>query len=146
MLLLLIIISLLIFYIYTELEIGFINAPYSANETDGFVTFEVGVTNGVQLGQEVSVEFSTVDISGILASNMAIASEDYNAIIGQTLTFGPGNTRTTVDVVVNDDGVFELSEQFGGSLTSSAVLERFTLGPDFASATIFDNDGKKDLT
>ena len=106
----------------------------------------MGVTNGVQLGQEVSVEFSTVDISGILASNMAIASEDYNAIIGQTLTFGPGNTRTTVDVVVNDDGVFELSEQFGGSLTSSAVLERFTLGPDFASATIFDNDGKKDLT
>ncbi len=128
--------------------IGFIDAPYSSNEADGQVSFQVGVTNGVLLGQEVSVDFSTVDLSSLSSSSMAIAGLDYTAISGQTLTFGtggpsvPGNTRTTVSVSVSDDDVFELNESFGGTLSFGGSLERFTLGPDTATATIVDEDGE----
>ena len=38
--------------------IGFINAPYQANENDGFVTVEFGVLNGVQPSTDVTVELS----------------------------------------------------------------------------------------
>ncbi len=42
---------------HAELQIGFINTPYQANEIDGFATVEFGIlNNGVQLGTEVRVE------------------------------------------------------------------------------------------
>ncbi len=125
--------------------IGFIDAPYSSNEADGQVSFQVGVTNGVLLGQDVSVDFSTVDLSSLSSSSMAIAGLDYTAISGQTLTFGPGNTRTTVNVAVSDDNVFELNESFGGTLSFDGSLESFTLSPDTATATIVDEDGEINL-
>ena len=38
--------------------IGFINAPYQANESDGTVSVQVGVIGTTGLGREVTVELS----------------------------------------------------------------------------------------
>ena len=38
--------------------IGFINAPYQANENNGTVSIEVGVIGASGLGREVTVELS----------------------------------------------------------------------------------------
>ena len=38
--------------------IGFINAPYQANENDRTVSVEVGVIGAVRLGREVTVNLS----------------------------------------------------------------------------------------
>ncbi len=105
------------------------------------VTFQVGVTNGVTLQQEVTVDFSTNDLTG-LVERTAIAGSDYTAIAGQSLTFGPSSTTTTVDVTVTEDQIFELTESFGGSLSVSGSFERITLDPDTAIAPIIDEDSK----
>ena len=38
--------------------IGFINAPYQANENDGTVSVQVGVVGSIRLGREVTIELS----------------------------------------------------------------------------------------
>ncbi len=106
------------------------------------VTFQVGVTNGVTLQQEVTVDFSTNDLTGLVQERTAIAGSDYTAIAGQSLTFGPSSTTTSVDVTVTEDQIFELTESFGGSLSVSDSFERITLDPDTAIATITDEDSK----
>ena len=44
--------------------IGFINAPYAANENDGNAVFEIGIISG-RLQREVSVEFSIFSGSAV---------------------------------------------------------------------------------
>ncbi len=128
-------------FLCTALSIGFIDAPYSGAEAGEVVSFQVGVTNGVTLGREVTVDFSTNDLTGLSEGRAAIAGSDYTAIAGQSITFGPSLSTTSVDVVIEEDLIFELTESFGGSLFFSGSLERFTLGPDTAQATITDEDG-----
>ena len=128
-------------FLCTALSIGFIGAPYSGAEAGEVVSFQVGVTNGVTLGREVTVDFSTNDLTGLGEERAAIAGSDYTAIAAQSITFGPSLSTTSVDVVIEEDLIFELTESFGGSLSFSGSLERFTLGPDTAQATITDEDG-----
>ena len=50
--------------IITDVVIGFINAPYAANENDGNAVFEIGIISG-RLQREVSVEFSIFSGSAV---------------------------------------------------------------------------------
>ncbi len=105
------------------------------------VSLQVGVTNGVTLGREVTVDFSTNDLTGLGEGRAAIAGSDYTAIAGQSITFGPSSLITSMVVVIEEDLIFELTESFGGFLYFSGSLKRFTLSPDTALATITDEDG-----
>ena len=59
------------------------------------------------------------------------------------LTFGPGNTDTTINVTIMNDDAYELTETFSASLSFDGdPVPRVTLSPDAAVATILDDDGE----
>ena len=68
---------------------------------------------------------------------------DYRDFSGIDFIFD--STTLTVDAPVSliDDGIFELTEQFGASLAfPGAPPPRVTLAPDAAQVTILDDDGQ----
>ena len=72
------------------------------------------------------------------------ASTDFVPRISVPVTFEPGDSEETVEIVITNDGVFEGDEQFEGILelqsgSSGAVLGQQTV----ATATILDDDGTK---
>jgi len=77
--------------------------------------------------QTVSVQYST-------ANNSATAPSDYVAVQSGTVTFNPGETSRTFNIVVNGDTVHELTENFFVNLTNPA------------NATISDNQGIGTIT
>ena len=59
------------------------------------------------------------------------------------LTFGPGNTATTIEVNILNDDAYELTETLNASLSFAGdPVPRVILSPDVAVTTIVDDDGE----
>ena len=82
-------------------------------------------------GQTVTVNYSTSD-------NTAVAPGDYTAVGSTQLTFTPGQTSKTLDVVVKGDTTFEANETF---LVNLSGATNATLSDNQGTGTITDDDG-----
>lgn len=82
----------------------------------------------------ISVSYSTADSTG---PNAATAGTDYTALSNQSLTFSPGQTSLTIEVMTTDDAVDEDSEEFLVNLNSAPGA---TIASGQATGTITDND------
>jgi hypothetical protein len=51
-------------------------------------------------------------------------------------------TSTSEPVVIMDDSIFELTEQFRGLLTSTSLPANVRLSPDVATGTILEEGGQ----
>ena len=68
---------------------------------------------------------------------------DYSGFAVLEFTFDSTTSTVDVSVPLIDDTAFELTEQFGVSLTfPGAPPPRVTLAPDAAQVTILDDDGQ----
>ena len=94
-------------------------APATASESDGDVTFVVGVSPplvraegspGLAVAHDVQVDYST-------APNSASEGSDYRAVSG-TLKIPAGTGRATISVPLVDDSVAERSESFTLTLSN----------------------------
>ena len=81
-------------------------------------------------GQTVSVDYTTDDVSATLANN------DYTESSG-TLTFAPGQTTQTVNVLVNGDTVDEPNESFSVKLSKSINAD---ISDGFSIITILNDE------
>ena len=99
----------------------------------GVMTFTV--TLSVASGQTVTVEYATAD-------GTAIAGSDYTAASG-TLTFTPGQTRQTFDVMVSGDTVAELDEAFTVTLSSATNA---SINGASATGTVTNDDAAPEVT
>lgn len=77
-----------------------------------------------------SVSFTT-------SNGSAVAGSDYNAASG-ALSFAPGQTSATINVVTIDDSVIEATEMLTVSLSSPTIGATIAAGS--ATGTILDND------
>lgn len=123
--------------------IEFQQATSSAAETAG--TVGVTLTRGGDTTTAVSVRVDSVD-----EHYAATAGVDYQAIVGHVVSFAPGQTTATVNLVLLDDNVFEgneslrlvLSNPSAGATVGSVNPHRFTIGSDDPQPTIsLDNGG-----
>ena len=94
------------------------------------VTALFPVTLSAVSEQAVTVAFATAD-------GTAVDGSDYTATVG-TLTFEPGTTRRTIEVVTLEDDTEESEEGFTVKLSDPTGA---TLEDDTGSGTITDNDG-----
>ena len=94
------------------------------------VTALFAVTLSATSEQAVTVAFSTRD-------GTAVDASDYTATAG-TLTFQPGTTRQTIEVVTLEDDAEESEEGFTVTLSDPNGA---TLEDDTGTGTITDNDG-----
>jgi hypothetical protein len=78
----------------------------------------------------------TVTVDWATADDLATAPSDY-ASTGGTITFAPGQTSKTVDVMTNGDIVAELDESF---LVNLSAPSRATIGDGQAVGTIVDDE------
>ena len=78
---------------------------------------------------------STVKV--VSTNGTARAPSDYTSLAPTTISFGPGETAKTVDVLVNRDSVIEPDETFLLVLSEPTGA---TLGESSATATITDDD------
>ena len=101
----------------------------TVNEADGTAVFTVRLS-------QASSGVVTVDAS--TADDTATAGSDYLAVIGETLTFNPGEMIKTVSVTLLNDDAAELDETF--SLSLSNVTGDATVSDGQAIATISDDD------
>jgi hypothetical protein len=92
----------------------------------GTTTAAFNVSLSAASGLSVTVNYATAD-------GTATAVSDYQATSG-TLTFTPGQTTQTVNVLVNGDTIFEPNETFFVNLTTPV------------NATITDNQGQGTIT
>ncbi|WP_449360851.1 Calx-beta domain-containing protein [Alishewanella longhuensis] len=99
----------------------------TVNEADGAATFTV--TLSAASGQPISVDYASSDGS-------ATAGSDYTAVSG-TLNFAIGETSKTITVSINDDSLFEGSEDFTITLSNPTNA---TLGTAVGTGTIVDDD------
>ena len=124
----------------------------------GFVNLTVAVLGTTVLGREVTVRFSTSDLSAtsqftiIIMSVIRIysffffsvtAGSDYNSTVTD-LTFSSNVQRIVVRVPILQDSAIEGTEQFRASLSlvqSNGV--NVTVSPDQATVKILDDEGKK---
>ena len=96
----------------------------------GTVTAAFTATLSAPSGKTITVDFDTVD-------GTAVANGDYDAASG-TITFAPGETEQTVDIIVNSDLLDEEdSETFSVALSSPSNV---TLADSSAEGTILDDD------
>jgi reprolysin-like metallo-peptidase family M12B/Calx-beta domain-containing protein len=110
-------------------QLQFSAANYVVNEGGGFATITVNRTGDTST--TATVDFATSDGSS------ALQRTDYT-IAGGTLTFAPGDTSQTFQVLISDDAFVEGTETFNLSLTSPTIA---TLGAvSTATVTINDND------
>ena len=73
----------------------------------------------------------------------SIAGSDYEGLTGVLLTFGPNVTRATTHINVNNDNIFEVTEQFYASLAlTGGPINRVAVNSDHATVIILDDDGK----
>ncbi len=82
-----------------------------AETNAGTTNFNFSVTLSNSSAQTITVDYST-------ANNTATAPSDFTAIPATPLTFNPGETSKPVTVVVNGDGVYELTESFFVNLSN----------------------------
>ncbi len=94
------------------------------------VTARFPVTLSAATDEAVTVAFATAD-------GTADDASDYTAAAG-TLTFDPGTTRLTIEVVTLEDGAEEPEEGFTVALSDPVGA---TLEDDTGAGTITDNDG-----
>ena len=81
---------------------------------------------------EISVQYSTDHVS--------TTSGDYQAVTNGLLTFTPGNTRTSLDVVVFEDSANECDEEMFVELHSPAAPCPVVIVQDKGFGTIEDDD------
>ncbi len=93
------------------------------------------VTLSAASGRTVTVDFATAD-------GTAVVGSDYSAATG-TLTFAPGVTERTINVVILNDTTDEANEKFTVKLTNPSGA---TLADDTGEATITDNDPEPSLS
>jgi hypothetical protein len=109
-------------------QVQFSNASYSANESTGMATLTItrtGSTSGT-----ATVEFVSADGS-------ALQRTDYTTTAG-TVSFAPGETSKTVDVLISDDLYVEGNETISVTLSN---VSGATLGnPGTATLTVMSND------
>ena len=107
-----------------------ISSDASASEgNSGTTTFSLPVELSAASTQAVSVSFATAD-------GTANAPSDYQAASG-TVTFRPGETSKTIDVVVVGDTTFEPDETFTVTLSNPANA---TIADRSADGTIQNDD------
>lgn len=105
----------------------FVSDPVVQEGDDGtrLATFDIELSRAQ--AQEVSLEFTTIDIS-------ALAGQDYEAAEG-VLIFAPGQTRTQVQVPIIGDAIGEAAEHFGLSVAATGRTPAA-----FGEALILDTD------
>ena len=75
--------------------------------------------------------------------NFIIGGDDYNSG-PYNITFSAGMTTSSLDIMINDDSLFEDNESF--SLTIDSVPSNITIGdPHEATVTIVDNESNYHL-
>ena len=109
--------------------IGFSPTVYSVDEDAGSVELTVLVLSGtIADGESVTVVVMTVDGS-------AVAGEDYTELT-DTLTFDADTLTLTVTVMIEDDMLLELDQNFFVELSGNRVSDSASV----ARVTILDND------
>lgn len=108
-------------------------AVNEGNSGNTQATFNVTLSNAT---------LATVTVNYATANGSASAGSDYVATSG-TLTFPPGSTLQTINVVVIGDTVDEPDETFSLTLTNATNVSSFPPTP--ATATIINDDGPPKL-
>ena len=136
-------------FLPTVARIGFAPSAYTIDEDAGSVIFFIQNQNP-DIQREVIVEFMTLDgtaigicvIIYIWVYDTLYSFTDGSDYIGTTesITFQPGETLSTVQVMVIDDNVHEGIQSFIAELTTTdRAVDIFE--PD-ATAEILDEDGE----
>jgi hypothetical protein len=94
-------------------------------------------TNAVFLVYLSEAATAPVSVTVTTANGTATAPADFQALGPLRLTFSPGQTRQTVTVVVNGDGLFEGTETFTVNLSSATNA---TIARPTGVGTILDDD------
>ena len=67
---------------------------------------------------------------------------DYNSGL-YNVQFDAGVTRSSFDVMINDDNILESDESFGLFINVFSLPNNVTIDyPEYATVTIMDNDGE----
>jgi hypothetical protein len=110
--------------------IKFSQTSYEVNEKEKFVT--ITVNRSGETTKAVNVDYTTPDTSGAMnilpcstANGVASSRCDFATAVG-TLTFAPGETSKTFDVLVSEDSFIE------GNETLTLTLLNLTGGAGFA--------------
>ncbi len=113
----------------TPVTIGFSPTVYSVDEDAGSVELTVLVLSGtIADGESVTVVVMTVD-------GIAVVDEDYTELT-DTLTFDADTLMVTVTVMIEDDMLLELDQNFFVELSGNRVSDSASV----ARVTILDND------
>lgn len=114
-----------------------INDVTVAEGNSGITTATFTVTLSPSSSQTVTVDYATSSASPATAA----AGTDYQAIPATTLTFNPGDTSKTIDVLVNGDTTNEaICETFFVNLTAPVNA---TISDGQGQGGITDDDGTK---
>ena len=141
----------------TAARIGFETTIVSVSEGSQFATLFVAVLGTTRLGGEVTVMFSTADLTAggngnliSLCVELSIlwfpltAGVDYATTVISTLTFSQSITRLVVRVPIIQDIIEEPTEQFFANLT---IVENngISVTVDSAVATVNITDDDSEL-
>jgi hypothetical protein len=115
-------------------QIGFNPSVYTVSEDGAAVIIVENLTP--QLERDVIVQFYTVDGSAVDGTDFVGVTESHPEV----LTFSPGETLEFIIIPIVDDTIFEGSEEFKGTLTTTDAAVIITQ-PN-ATVHINENDGK----
>ena len=107
---------------FTVVQVQFNPTTYSVNEDDGVAEVTL-VTSSTSFSTSFTVTLSYQDIT-------TEGSSDYTAVT--TVTFGAGESSSSLRVPIVNDNIAELKETFNITIG----------GDDTAMVDIFDNDGE----
>ncbi len=138
----------------TNVRVEFNSTVYGEDEDAGMVTFTLIRIDESE--RPVSVLFSTANgsaqgnyqagqTSQTWHNNISFfaAPFDFTSIMDMLVTFQPSETQREVQVMIENDNVYEDNEDFLGLLTLPGGSEGVALGSaSTATATIFNDDGK----
>ena len=144
----------------TAAIIDFENITVNVNEGSPFATLFVTVLGVTRLGGEVTISFSTADITApnpargdsnliSLCSELLVlcspftAGSDYTSTVVSSLTFNQATTRRMVQVPIIHDSIHEPTEQFQANLVlvdNNGIS--VTVDPAMATVNIIDDDSE----
>jgi len=114
---------------------------WEVTESNGFETNtspSFNIVLNFTASSDVTVDYTTAD-------GDATAGSDYTSITNQQATITSGNTSTTVNITVDDDGDVEDDEDFSVTLTNP--IAGVSLGPnDTHTYVIQDNDDTREVS
>ncbi|WP_411883852.1 beta strand repeat-containing protein [Polaromonas sp. YR568] len=113
------------------------NAAAGVAFSEGVGTVTFGVTRSGDISSAVTV---VVQSAGGTATPGSAGSNDYNAIVNQTISFAAGETSKTVTVTINEDAAAEGNETFNLQLINPSSGALVDTGKASITATILDND------